>query len=584
MKRSVSLLLCIMLLICAFGCTSVAKQPHEKQKAFYEDIISEYTALLTAKQNGEELPVPSTRGMSKRQAAIAEALYGIVDAYDNVTGLGYAFKDIDGNGSLELLLMSRYTSIYAIFTLSGRKPILLESVYGANGSLLFAPRNRFFLNHKVSDGSTEEITYYICRVDGDQMAYDSVYGTVYDRENKTPAEHFQITDGNREVIDTEAFNGLHWEHRQAYDVGYGSVSKLLSPRIHFPLAADTAGDTLPVADFSDYAAILETYDRISTCLDTFASLSWTTGEYDTLFSFPDDRSYDYYNRLLYAAYHGSGNIGFSETDLNGDGQNELILLNEDYRIKAIFTKKDGVPVLLDAFAYEICWLDDRGFIHVDDVEYNSLEYAVYELTKSGEYRLDYSLLIAGGGFYYPTLYYLTRDGKTEQISYEQSMELYDNDYCRYSEPFTPNEQTRNVSKLTYTPLTEFLEDRVAAAVDKAWYKNADLEKTTGKDLAYGRTLLSFARVTDTHLKVDIQYTFSFHYPDPNRDNYLIADVTESELSITAHEENGCYVFEEAGIKGKLEFLDRNLWMIIEQSSDERFAVGSHCYEQYIPEE
>ena len=582
MKRSVSLLLCIMLLICAFGCTSVAKQPHEKQKAFYEDIISEYTALLTAKQNGEELSAPNTKGMSQRKADIAQALYDIVDARDDVTELGYAFKDMDGNGTLELLLMSRYTSIYAIFTISGNKPILLEVAYGRYMAIMFAPRNRFLMQHRTSDGSIEEATFYTCRVDGNKMAYDSVYGSVYDRENRETLEHFQITDGARTPIDEETFDSLYWEYGRACEVDYGEISKLLAPRIHFPLAADSEGEGLPVADFSNYAAILDTCMKISTCLDKFTSSAWLVGEYDNLFFFPDDCSFDIYIRLLYAAYHGGCYTGYDEIDLNGDGQDELVLLREDYRIKAIFTQKNGRPVLLDAFAYATCWLDDQGFIHVDNEEYYTLEYSLYEFLQSGEYHLRYSILAAQSGF--RSYRYLTKDGKTEQIDFEESLTLYYDDYCRYSEPFVPNEQTRNVSALTYTPLSAATEDPIAAAIEKTWNKYARLEKTTGKDLASGTTYLTFESVTDTQLQLNIKYTFSYHYPDPNRDNYLTSDKTDSFLSITARKENGVFVFDEAGIKGRLEFGNTYLWLIIEESTDERFAVGHHCYEHYVPRE
>jgi len=58
------------------------------------------------------------------------------------------------------------------------------------------------------------------------------------------------------------------------------------------------------------------------------------------------------------------------------------------------------------------------------------------------------------------------------------------------------------------------------------------------------------------------------------------DITESTLQITAHNEGEAFIFNENGIKGKVEFGYKHLWIIIEQSSDERFPIGNHCYQQY----
>ena len=71
-KYAAVLLLCVLALLAFTAC---GPKDYEKQKAAYNDIIEEYTALLTAKQNGEELPEPDTKGMDEREAAIAEAIF-----------------------------------------------------------------------------------------------------------------------------------------------------------------------------------------------------------------------------------------------------------------------------------------------------------------------------------------------------------------------------------------------------------------------------------------------------------------------------------------------------------------------------
>lgn len=558
--------------------TEESYKDYEDPKKPYEDIITQYTTLLTLKQNGEELPTPNTANMSQREAAISETLYGIVNGCKNaqsVEALGYGYKDLDENGTPELIILTKYISIRAIFTISDNEPVLLESNYDFGSSFVFATKNRFFMARSTVNDNIEEAIFYTCHVKGDKMVYDAIYGKVYDQNQKKILDIFQIMDGNRVSISEDTFNELYREHKKTTVSDYSTTEKLLAPRICFPLKDNSTSENLPVADFSSYSAIRETYTKISTCLDKFESLKWEMGEYDNLFSFPNDLSFEYYTRLLYAAYHGAYGVGYDEIDLNGDGKDELVLMNEDYRIKAIFTQKDGVPILLDAFAYETCWLDDKGFIHVDNEQYYELEYNLYEFASNGEYKLIYSILAAENGNRY-----LTKDGKTEKITFEKSLELYYDDYCRYSEPFKPYEQTRNVSALTYTPLISSTDDVINDAVGQTWHKYANLEKTSDKKFARSNTYVSFENITDVQVTISLKYVFTFSYPDPDRENYLLDDSTESILKITARIENGVLVFEENGIKGSVEFGHECLWLIIDESADQRFSVGNHCYEKY----
>jgi len=595
MKKIFSALLCFAILLTFSACASKSQSLQSSQETQgshktkvpqtqvqnnhpkeYDDIISEYIKLLTAKHKGEVLPAPNTFGMDDDKAAIAEAIYSAVLTGEEAQKMGYAYKDMDSNGIPELFLLTSSTAVRAIFTISQGNPILLDSHFEQGHGYWFTNKNRFFTTRKNVTDAIGEVTHYTCHVEGDKMVYDSVYGEVYDQEQNKILERFQIIDGNRMLIDDDTFKELSYEHRK-FNQANNILPKMNAPRIYLPLADKISTEGLPTADFSNYTAIRDTYVAISTCLDTFSIADWVMRQYDNLFSYPNDLSFEYYNKLLYNAYHGNYNVGYDEIDLNGDGQDELVLLNENYSIKAIFTKKNGVPVLLDAFSYETCWLDDQGMIHIDREDYDELEYSLYHFTKEGDYKLVYSILAAANG-----KRYLTKDNKTTVISFEESLPLYYDEYCCYSEPFSPNEYTRNVSELTYTPLTT-TEDPLQATA-KQWEKNAELSKTMGEEYgAYGNTKITFTNVTDTQMDVHFQYTYTFFYPDPNQEHYLLDDSTESFLNVTARMENGNFVFDENGIKGRLEFYRGNLWLIIEESTDERFFVGSHCFEEYSPD-
>ena len=582
-KYTLALFICTLALLGLVACAP-SELSYEEQKTAYNGIIEEYTALLTAKQNGEELPVPDTEGMDEGEAAIAIALHGIVadQNAETLADLGYGFKDMDGNGTPELILLSRYTSIRAVFTLAKHKPVLLEANYGKGTAFLFAPKNRFFMKRNTVTDSIEEGLLYTCHVDGEKMVYDAIYGAVYDQEKKEVLERFQMVDGQRTPIDKETYNELDREYRKTLGTDYGHTVKLFSPYIHYPLGEKVSTENLPVADFSSYEAIRETYKAISTCLEgRLVGNDWLKGAYDDLFSYPDDFSFEYYTQLLYAAYNNAYYEGYDEIDLNGDGKDELVILNEDYTVKAIFTMKKGTPVMLDAFANEVCWLDEEGMIHVDRTDYYELEYSLYEFTKEGDYNLVYSILVAENGNRY-----LTKDGKTEIISFEDSLTLYYDEYRPfYTEPFGAEEYNRSVSGLTYTPLTPYTEDPMKTAVTKMWRKSATLDKTSGEEYgAYSNTYVTFENATDTGMDVHVKYAYTVLYPDPDREYHSLEKTTESYLDFTAREENGVFAFEADGIKGHLEFRNKNTWLVIEESSDKRFPVGYHRLWEYIPGE
>lgn len=578
MRKLMIFLLIFSLLFSLPSCSTSrdSQKTYEELKAAYSGIISQYTELLLTKHKGEALPVLQTDGMSEREAAVATAIYTAVDRRDTpdaLKNMGYGYKDMDGNGTPELFLLNRYTAVDAIFTLVDGEPLLLMAAMEKGSSIIFARGGRFFQSQSVEQDTVKEITYSTFRIQGDGILYDAIYGRVGNTETNELVSYFQIVDGERSVIDKETYSMLYREREKEYQPN-AYKHKLEAPRIHFPLDEGEADAGLPVADFSSYDAVRRTYQTIATCLDKFSLPSFLRGDYDGLFSFPDDASFEAYILLLFSLRASKKNIGYDEIDLNGDGLDELVFLGEDYRIRAIFTQKDGRPVLLGAYGSEVCWLDDQGKLHVDDETYDELAYHLYELTEEGELSLDYSILATLDGRY------LTRDGKTEKISFEESLTLYYDDYCRYSEPFEPYEQTRNVSELTYTPLDSENGDPLAEALGKTWHKYANLEKSSDKEFARSNTYITFVKETDTSLAVQIDYRFTFSYPDPDNDRYLLDETTESSMVLTAKEADGVFAFEEGGVKGHFELFSSCVWMVIEESTDERFPVGHHCFTVY----
>ena len=106
MKKSLAILVCLCLLFSAVACKKTppvsttpeqSQIPEETPKTYqelYAEIISQYTALLTAKQKGETLVAPNTQGMDADQAAIAQTVFHIVDGVSAkyAAKYGYGYK------------------------------------------------------------------------------------------------------------------------------------------------------------------------------------------------------------------------------------------------------------------------------------------------------------------------------------------------------------------------------------------------------------------------------------------------------------------------------------------------------------
>ena len=576
MKRFFAVAFCLLMIVSCVGCMREQEPPkktYEEQKTLYADIIARYTELLNAKNNGSEVVPVYTDEMGESARCIEDTLVGIVNAARNeekLKELGYGFKDVDGNGTPELLILTKYASVHAIFTLSSDQPVLLESAYGDTNDCTFTLSGYIFVPKYSDDGN--KFAYYVYHLDDGELVCDTVFG----KQRKESIEYFKIVDGETVIIDENDFITLEYQYGYPPTGDYGQTQKLLSPRIYLPLANTAADQNTPIADFSSYETILETFKAILNLSEDFNRLAWVSGEYDDLFSFPNDISYEYYNRFLRYARTFSLDMGYDEVDLNGDGVDELLLLNEDYAIRAIFTQKNGVPVMLYGLDLSFAWIDELGYIHVDKEESYELTYSLYEFSKDGEFKQIYSIRVASDGAFFGE-YYLTRDGKTEVAPYEQCREIYD-EYCCYSERFDANEYTRSVCKLEYTPIVEKTDDKFALAHDKVWYNYSNMEETTGHEFAWDSTYITFENASDTQVTLNFKYKFVYYYPDPERNNTSLAEITESFLSVTAHKENDVLVFDENGIKGRIELGYDRLWLVIEESTDSRFAVGYHCLE------
>jgi len=205
-------------------------------------------------------------------------------------------------------------------------------------------------------------------------------------------------------------------------------------------------------DFTDYSSIIEEYRNFA--------------EYAVEFKYNGEQEgtlwYDWSGMGALIAvnpYHldGSvktrGNFGYALKDLNGNGNDELILLLRNYTVMAIFSMVDGKPKLLDEFwSRHQCAIDDSGLLYVLSSGGGAcLEYAVYSISQDGTKLLPVEQFGKCNG------YFKVIDGKRHDIGerHEISESEFDELYKRF--PFfnatTAEEITKN-SGIEFIPLFE----------------------------------------------------------------------------------------------------------------------------------
>lgn len=152
MKKTISLTLVLIMLLSSL-CSCNGKKPDESDKNIdnndnnynqnieddnsdydgYCDIINLYKDLILSKNEGNDVTTFDLSGYADISSEVSSALKQIV--FNNRHQLmGYAFKDINNDGTAELVLLDRDYNIFAIFTSVNKKAVLLDTFGVANNT------------------------------------------------------------------------------------------------------------------------------------------------------------------------------------------------------------------------------------------------------------------------------------------------------------------------------------------------------------------------------------------------------------------------------------------------------------------
>ncbi len=247
------------------------------------------------------------------------------------------------------------------------------------------------------------------------------------------------------------------------------------------IAPDASDDSITNTTNANYDSVLEVYRLI---VEKFPIVNQNPRAVAAELGIQDEAEIEAFVNLyssIHLFYPGDSvsphhklGCGYSVKDLNGDGVDELVLMNKDYYIMAIFSFANEKPRLLGYYwDRNSCWIDGDGLLHENGSSgADRSTNAVYKIADGGkelelivEYGTNGHEWIADVAY---TKYYKLANGEKKTIT-EAEYQALDKQYSKYLGSVAGAEATKKHSGLTFTSL--YTEAEIAMEMYEAALKN-----------------------------------------------------------------------------------------------------------------
>ncbi len=149
---------------------------------------------------------------------------------------------------------------------------------------------------------------------------------------------------------------------------------------------------------SEYSSVLSLYTKVINACADYQDAKDNKALYEQ-FDITDKDEQRLFDKLLASTYlfyggrtkedshspHYKLSCGYATKDLNKDGKDELILMNDNYNVIALFSLENGQPVLLGSYIPRgCCTIDADGTLHIYSNDGAAdFSHMIYKLSKSG---------------------------------------------------------------------------------------------------------------------------------------------------------------------------------------------------------
>ena len=167
--------------------------------------------------------------------------------------------------------------------------------------------------------------------------------------------------------------------------------------------------------------------------------------------------------------HYKLSCGYAIKDINRDGIDELVLLNEDYTVVAVLSTANGSPILLRSYKpRNTCYIDAQGLLHeLGSNSSDSHSHAVYRIVPGGA-QVELVIKFGTSGHVWVDdvavqQYYKLEGDLATDITEQEYRELSQSWNC--CDGLTSAQENQCCAGLVFTPL--FTEEEIAAEMYQA---------------------------------------------------------------------------------------------------------------------
>ena len=258
---------------------------------------------------------------------------------------------------------------------------------------------------------------------------------------------------------------------------------------------------------ADYSKILNMYRSIIEILPNYVDSKEAMDNCCAELSIVDEKEKELFEEIFWSTFDFKKSppyklsCGYAMKDLNGDGVDELVLLNNEYYIMAIFSYADGKPVLLGNYMPRgSCWIDGDGLLHENGsggADHST--HAIYKIADGGK-ELELIVEYGTNGHEWIedvayTIYYKLVNGEKKTIT-EAEYQALNEQYGKYLGSVAGAEATKKHSGLTFTSL--YTEAEIAMEM----YEAAINDKICVIDEHLGEIKLKACRFPSNNARID----------------------------------------------------------------------------------
>ena len=320
-------------------------------------------------------------------------------------------------------------------------------------------------------------------------------------------------------------------------------------------------------NISTYDDIITMYKQIVNLYPSYTEEKLLSNQCDGIDSIHNEKTKEIYKKLFISGYRfyfdeyayryhedGKNYFGYSITDLNQNGSEELILLTDQYDIIAVFSMEENRPkLLLDNYERNLyCQIDEKGRFYTERFEASDLYTQIYSLNEYDNLVLDEKYLCVNYGYYnHDECYDITKGEKT-RIPKSQWTNLTHGWVCGYDAGII----TKTYAKLNFTRLYGELNLYLPDIYTWEW---SSFQFYTNENTLF------ISNLSDHTVSIALYDTFYTPY--------------HRKVSVKATLNGNIAMFDTEDFSGRLEFGLDSIWLIIDESNVSGVPCGTFLYNQ-----